>query len=394
MKLFDTATQSILPLRATSPVLMYVCGITPYDSAHLGHAFTFLTYDLLRRRIEDDDTRVRMVRNITDVDEPMYTRAAELGVHYLELARSESAEFTRMMSALNLEEPEAEPRPSDHIDAIVEAVQGLKDGGHAYQVDGDIYFDIASFAAFGSVSHYTERLMTGLAPMRGGDPERPGKRQPLDFLLWKSVTDPDDPAQWDTRIGNGRPGWHIECTAMSYKHLGGTIDIHGGGTDLVFPHHECENAQSSALRSDTSFVGHWVHTSPLGMGGEKMSKSLGNLVFVRDLVKHTDPAAVRIALMQYHYRMGGEWRPELLYDANQLLTRVMTALQRPAGADVRPHLARVRAALDDDLNAPEAVRVLREMTDAVISGDTHADAAGQLREAVNLLGIKPAEVPR
>ncbi|MGB3443204.1 MAG: class I tRNA ligase family protein [Actinophytocola sp.] len=387
MKLFDTATQDTTTLSVGSEALIYVCGITPYDSAHLGHAFTFLTYDLLLRRLEDTGTRVRLVRNITDVDEPMYVKAAQLGVHYLELARIESAEFSRSMRALNLVDPDVEPRPSEHMDVIIDSVRQLKQGGHTYEIDGDIYFDISTFPDFGEISGYSERLMHGFTTLRGGDPERMGKRQPLDFLLWKSIKDESDPARWETTLGPGRPGWHIECSAMSFAHLGPTIDVHGGGFDLIFPHHECENAQSRTLRKDVPFVRHWMHTAPLGLGGEKMSKSLGNLVFVRDLVKETDPAAIRLALMNYHYRIGGEWKSDLLQSSVQTVERIKYALNQPTGGDVRQHLARIRAALDNDLDAPSAARALTEMVDAAVNGSSSV-AADTIKEALNLLGLK------
>ncbi|MDJ0346290.1 cysteine--1-D-myo-inosityl 2-amino-2-deoxy-alpha-D-glucopyranoside ligase [Streptomyces sp. H10-C2] len=389
MELFDTATKTHREVQLGEQALIYVCGITPYDAAHLGHAFTFLTYDLLQRRLQDLGTNVRVARNITDVDEPMYTKANELGMHYLDLTHQEVTEFQRMMRTLNLLDPDAEPRPSQHIPAITDSVKELLQGGFAYNLDGDIYFDIAASPRFASVSGYPESLMRGFSAMRGGDLQRPGKRQPLDFLLWRSIADPRDPAAWATSLGRGRPGWHIECSVMSYVHLGPTIDIHGGGSDLIFPHHECENAQSTALGRDP-YVKHWMHTAPLLMGGEKMSKSLGNLVFVRDLLADNDAAAVRIALLRYHYRTGGEWQPDLLPEAHQLLARITHALKQPAGPDPRPHLARIREALDHDLDAPAAVRHLSDMTDAICCGGTVPGAADGLGEALHLLGIELA----
>lgn len=387
MKLFDTAKQDAVQLSVGSEVLIYVCGITPYDAAHLGHAFTFLAYDLLRRRLEDTGTTVRLVRNITDVDEPMYAKAAQLGVHYLDLARTESAAFTSSMRALNLIDPDVEPRPSEHMAIIVDTIRQLTQAGHTYEVDGDIYFDVSTFPSFGEISGYSHRLQHTLNHLRGGDPWRVEKRNLLDFLLWKKVEDETDPAQWSTSLGPGRPGWHIECTAMSYAHLGATIDVHGGGADLIFPHHECENAQSRALRKDVPFVRHWMHTAPIGLGGEKMSKSLGNLVFVRDLTQDTEPAAIRLALMNYHYRIGGEWRPDLLQSTTRMVEKIKYALSRPAGGDVRQHLAKIRAALDNDLDAPTAVRTLTEMVDAAINGNSF-HAANTITEALNLLGLK------
>lgn len=386
MRLFDTAAKTYVNTEFGGDVSVYVCGITPYDSAHLGHAFTFLTYDLLQRRLRDLKVDVRMVRNITDVDDPLYGKARELGIHYLDLAERETAEFQRMMRAVNLLDPDAEPRASEHIDAMVRSVKELRDHGYAYELDGDIYFDVARFPEFGRIGGYTERVMTEFARLRGGNPELAGKRTPLDFLLWRSVTDRADPAAWDTAVGYGRPGWHIECTAMSFAHLGAKIDIHGGGTDLVFPHHECENAQSAGLGGAPA-VRQWMHTAPLLLGGEKMSKSIGNLVFVRDVIELAEPAAVRIALMTYHYRTGGEWGDDVLRDAGQLLGRIRVALKQPDGADPRPYLARIRAALDDDLDAPATVRTLRDLTASLLVGGSDLNAAAGLAEALDLLGI-------
>lgn len=386
MRLFDTATQKHTDVRLGDQVLMYVCGITPYDSAHIGHAFTFLTYDLLRRRMESLGTKVRLIRNITDVDEPIYAKARELDMHYLDLARQESAAFQQAMRALNLKDADVEPKPSEHIDEIAASVKELLARGFAYELDDDIYFDVAQFPAFGGISGYSDRLMTQFSHDRGGDPGHSGKRNPLDFLLWRSITDDSDPAAWESPVGYGRPGWHIECTAMSYTHLGSTIDIHGGGTDLIFPHHECENAQSTALGREP-FVRQWVHTAPMLLGGDKMSKSLGNLVFVRDLVKKVEPAAVRIALMMYHYRNGGEWRDDVLRSATALNQRIDHALEQPNGADPRPYMARVEAAMDNDLDAPEAMRALHDMTQSLLMGGSDPDAASGLRDMLDLLGI-------
>jgi L-cysteine:1D-myo-inositol 2-amino-2-deoxy-alpha-D-glucopyranoside ligase len=389
VRLFDTASKTFKVVQPGEPVRIYVCGITPYDSAHLGHAFTFLTYDLLRRRLEDHGASVRLARNITDVDEPIYAKARELGVDYRDLARTEAASFQEMMRWLNLKDPEAEPKPSDHIDQIAGAVKELLDAGFAYRLEGDVYFEAGRFASFGEISGYEPRLMTAFDAIRGGDPERSGKRGRQDFLLWRHVSDPDDPAAWDTAVGYGRPGWHIECSVMAREHLGGTVDVHGGGTDLVFPHHECENAQSSALGS-VPFARCWAHTAPMLLGGEKMSKSLGNLIFVRDLADQFPPSVVRLALMRYHYRSGGEWRSDALAEAAADVEAIRTALTRPDGPDPAPFLARVRAALDDDLDTPAALHAIRELTASILTGGHCDRAPGGLAEILELLGVDVA----
>ncbi|MEU5874192.1 hypothetical protein AB0A73_21880 [Glycomyces sp. NPDC047369] len=390
VRLFDTATETFIDVESDEdPVRIYVCGITPYDAAHLGHAFTFLTYDLLRRRLEDQGATVRLARNITDVDEPIYAKARELGLDYRDLARSEAASFQAMMRWLNLKDPEVEPKPSEHIDQIASAVKALLDAGVAYRLGGDVYFEAGQFDRFGEVSGYRPELMAAFDAIRGGDPDREGKRGRHDFLLWRSITDPTDPAAWDTPVGYGRPGWHIECSVMAREHLGRTVNIHGGGTDLVYPHHECENAQSSALGS-APFARCWAHTAPMLLGGEKMSKSLGNLVFVRDLVDQYPPAAVRLALMRYHYRSGGEWRADALAATAAEVEAIRAALARPDGPDPAPFLARVRDALDDDLDTPAALRAVRELTEAILSGGSCERAAAGLAKILDLLGVDVA----
>ncbi|WP_051182424.1 class I tRNA ligase family protein [Nocardia vinacea] len=389
MRVFDTAAKGFTEVDHTKDLRIYVCGITPYDSAHIGHAFTFLTYDLVRRHAEAAGANVHLVRNITDVDEPMYVKARELGMNYLDLAKQQAAEFSTMMRALNLLDPAVEPKPSDHILEIAEAVKKLLNRGVAYELEGDIYFDITQSTSFGAISGYSDKLKNTFSSSRGGDPERKGKRNPLDFLLWRAIVDETDVAAWSTEVGYGRPGWHIECSVMSNQYLGADIDIHGGGTDLIFPHHECENAQSTALGHDP-FVKTWMHAAPMLLGGDKMSKSLGNLVFVRDILQQTEPAALRIALMSYHYRSGGEWRNDLLAQAVDLLAGIRQALRQPSGGDPRPFRERIIAALNDDLNAPEAIRVLQEMVQATILGNSSPNAAEGLRGVLDLLGIDAA----
>ncbi|MPZ90006.1 MAG: cysteine--tRNA ligase, partial [Nitriliruptorales bacterium] len=236
MRLHDTATGQIRPFEVPRRVGMYVCGITPYDAAHVGHAVTFLTYDLLRRRLEDLGHDVTMVRNVTDVDDSILPRASELGVHYADLATDEMRRFREQMEALNIRPPSEEPFATQHIDDIVDLIKHLSDAGYTYELEGSIYFDVVKAPSFGQLSGYGIKLQRGFFQVRGGDPDRIGKRNPLDFVVWQPSADGEP--SWDTRIGRGRPGWHIECSAMSMAFLGATIDLHGGGTDLIFPHHE------------------------------------------------------------------------------------------------------------------------------------------------------------
>ncbi|MTH93832.1 MAG: cysteine--tRNA ligase, partial [Actinobacteria bacterium] len=244
MRLFDTARNAVVPFEPQPQVLMYTCGITPYDATHLGHAATFMAYDILQRRLIDLGHTVKCVRNITDVDDPLFAKAKELGVHYLDLAAGEEARFNADMEALNMLPMYSTPRASSAIPDIRGFIGMVLDRGFAYQAGGNVYFDVSKFPSFGSVSNYSEEFMVELANERGGNIADPNKRHPLDFVLWQTSA-PDEPA-WETMWGAGRPGWHIECSALALRELGTTIDLHGGGSDLIFPHHECERAQSEA----------------------------------------------------------------------------------------------------------------------------------------------------
>jgi L-cysteine:1D-myo-inositol 2-amino-2-deoxy-alpha-D-glucopyranoside ligase len=384
IRLHDTARRAVVPFETGPVVSMYVCGITPYDSTHLGHAATYLAYDLLIRRLEELGHDVRMVRNVTDVDDSILPKARELGVNYLELADAELARFQADMDALGMCPPTAEPRATEAIDGMIEMVGKLLDSQHAYQADGTVYFDVVAFPRFGQLSHYPHEHMVRLARERGGNPDDPNRRDPLDFVLWQESA-PDEPS-WPAPFGDGRPGWHVECSVMSMEALGPTLDLHGGGTDLIFPHHECEVAQSESVTGRT-FSRHWMHSAMVNYEGEKMSKSLGNLVFVSDLLKVADPRAIRLALMRHHYRAGFEWYDTDLDDGNALLRRLIAAAERPDGADPRPFAEHVRNALDNDLDAPRAIEALDDLASAVLSGGSDPSAPAVLCELGSLLGL-------
>jgi L-cysteine:1D-myo-inositol 2-amino-2-deoxy-alpha-D-glucopyranoside ligase len=384
LRLYDTARRAVVPFEADHLVRMYVCGITPYDSTHLGHAATYLTYDLLIRRLEDLGHEVHMVRNVTDVDDSILPKARELGIPYLELAEREIARFHADMDALEMRPPIAEPRATETINEIISIVERLLDSGHAYLTHGTAYFDVSTCPGFGSLSHYSEEQMVRLARARGGNPDDPHRRSPLDFVLWQPSA-PDEPA-WRAPFGVGRPGWHVECSAMSMQELGPTLDLHGGGTDLIFPHHECEIAQSEAVTGQP-FVRHWLHSAMVAYEGEKMSKSLGNLVFISDLREHADPRAIRLALLHHHYRSGFEWHDTDIQDGTALLHRLIAAATRPDGPDPAPFAARVRDAIDDDLDAPRALDALGELADAILSGGSDASAPRVLTELSALIGV-------
>jgi L-cysteine:1D-myo-inositol 2-amino-2-deoxy-alpha-D-glucopyranoside ligase len=366
MRLWDTARQAQVPFEPGPVVTMYTCGITPYDATHLGHAATYLTYDVLQRRLRDRGHETRCVRNITDVDDDLLRKARELGVHYLDLAAAETARFDADMLALDVLESWSEPRATSAIADIRGFIGMVLDRGHAYESGGAVYFDVSSFPAFGQVSHYDRATMLELAAERGGNPDDPNKRDPLDFVLWQPSAD-DEPS-WESLWGPGRPGWHIECSALALRELGTTIDLHGGGSDLIFPHHECEAAQSEAATGDR-FVRHWMHQAMVEMDGTKMSKSLGNLVFISDLLKEWDPRAVRLVVLHHHYRSPWEWNPDMPAHAEQVLAS-WEAAGPGDGA-----LTEVRAALDDDL---DTLRAMEAISRAAARGDGVSEAAALL----------------
>jgi len=368
MRLFDTARGEVVEFTPGPIVTMYTCGITPYDSAHLGHAVVYLTFDVLQRRLRDLGHEARCVRNVTDVDDDILKKARELDVYYLDLAAEEMARFDADMGALGILPVYSEPRATSAIADILSLVGALLDSGHAYESGGAVYFDASTFGAFGRLSGFDWPHMVRLAAEHGGKPDDPNKRSPLDFVLWQPSL-PDEPA-WESRWGAGRPGWHIECSALARRELGDTIDIHGGGRDLVFPHHECEIAQCESV-TGKPFVRHWVHVGLVALDGTKMSKSLGNLVFVSDLLKEYEPMAVRLALLDHHYRHDWEWGPSDAPAGAARLERWRAA----SGPD--RSLDAVRALLDEDLDTPGALAEL----------DRQAAAGGAVAEGAALLGV-------
>ncbi|HEX2038825.1 MAG TPA: cysteine--tRNA ligase [Acidimicrobiales bacterium] len=366
MRLYDTARREVVPFEPGPVVSMYTCGITPYDSAHIGHAATYVAYDVLQRRLRDLGHETRCVRNVTDVDDDILRKARQLGVHYLDLAAEEMARFRANMQALGLLPAYSEPRATSAISDILGFIGRVLESGHAYEAGGAVYFHVASFERFGQVSHLERDEMLRLAAERGGNPDDPRKRDPLDFVLWQPSAH-DEPS-WESRWGPGRPGWHIECSALAMRELrASTIDLHGGGTDLVYPHHECEAAQSEAATGQP-FVRHWMHVGMVCLDGEKMSKSLGNLVFVSDLLKEWEPAAVRLAISAHHYRSSWEWHDGLMPEAAARLERWRAAGDGPGALD------EVRVALDDDLDTPAALAAV----DAAARGEGVSAAAALL----------------
>jgi L-cysteine:1D-myo-inositol 2-amino-2-deoxy-alpha-D-glucopyranoside ligase len=378
LRLYDTARGEVVPFTPGPIVTMYTCGITPYDATHAGHATVYLTYDVLQRRLRDRGHETRCVRNVTDVDDDILRKARELGVHYLDLAAAETARFDDDMRALELLPSWSEPRATSAIADIRGFIGMVLDRGCAYESGGGVYFDVARCPRFGSLSHLSRDEMLVLAAERGGNPDDPHKRDPLDFVLWQPSA-PGEPA-WESLWGPGRPGWHIECSALALRELGTTIDLHGGGADLIFPHHECEAAQSEAATGEP-FVRHWMHQAMVRMDGEKMSKSLGNLVFVSDLRKTWDTRAIRLAMVANHYRSSWEWLDTQMDEAAHRLALWQSARARVGTGRDGGALEEVRAALDDDLDTPRAVRAIDEV--AAAGGDVVAAAA--------LLGVRLAD---
>jgi L-cysteine:1D-myo-inositol 2-amino-2-deoxy-alpha-D-glucopyranoside ligase len=368
MRLFDTSKQEVVPFEPGPLVSMYTCGITPYDSTHLGHASTFLFYDVLQRRLIDLGHEVRVVRNVTDVDDPLLDKARELGVHYLDLAAAETARFNGDMRALNVLPCFSEPRATSAIPDIRGFIGMVLDRGHAYVAGGSVYFDVATFPRFGQVSHYDEATMLAYAAERGGNIEDPNKRNPLDFVLWQPSAE-GEPA-WDSLWGPGRPGWHIECSALALRELGTTIDLHGGGSDLIFPHHECEAAQSESATGE-QFVRHWLHMPMVKLDGIKMSKSLGNLVFVSDLLKEWEPQAIRLAIIGQSYRNEWDWTDSLLQPAADRVDAWRGTGEGDGALD------EVRHALDSDLDTRSAIAAI----------DAAASSGVGVSRAAALLGI-------
>ena len=375
LRLYDTARREIVPFEPGELVTMYTCGITPYDATHLGHAAAYVGYDVLQRRLRDRGHETRCVRNVTDVDDSILGRAREIGVHYLDLAAAETAKFDDDMVALGMLPSWSEPRATSAIADIRGFIGMVLDRGHAYQAGGAVYFDISTYERFGQVSGYDRATMLEYAAERGGNIDDPSKRDPLDFVLWQPSL-PDEPS-WDSLWGPGRPGWHIECSALALRELGTTIDLHGGGADLIFPHHECEAAQSESATGEP-FVRHWMHQAMVRMDGEKMSKSLGNLVFVSVLREDWEPMAIRLAVVKHHYRDGWEWHDDLMPEAADRLARWRAGAA--AGGDGAAVLETVRAHLDEDLDTPGAIEAI----------DVASAAGADVTAAALLLGVRLA----
>ena len=379
----DTASGVASPLDGENDARLYVCGITPYDATHLGHAATYLTFDLLQRTWLDQGRGVSYTQNVTDVDDPLLERATATGIDWVELAERETQLFREDMTALRILAPQNYIGAVESIDLVVDLVGRLEKAGAVYAVDDDLYFEVHADPDFGSVSGWDAATMAKVFGERGGDPERSGKRDPLDCLLWQAER-PGEPA-WDSRLGRGRPGWHIECAAIALAHLGTDFDVQGGGSDLIFPHHEMSASEASVATGER-FARSYVHAGMVGFEGEKMSKSKGNLVLVSALrAAGHDPMAIRLALLAHHYRSDWEWFDSEITSAESRLATWRAAVARSSTAPAAPVVAALRAALADDLDAPSALAAV-DVWAAQPGDDT--TAADQVRLAVDaLLGV-------
>ena len=371
---------------------MYVCGITPYDATHLGHAATYLTFDLINRYLTASGSEVRYVQNITDIDDPLLERAKRDGVDWTDLAHQQIDLFRSDMINLRVIPPAHYIGAVDAIPLVTDAIEKLSSKDSIYSVERDLYFKVLADAQFGQRSHLSQEKMMEIFAERGGDPTRVGKIDPLDCLVWMSQR-PNEPG-WPSPFGTGRPGWHIECTAIAIKYLEPSpseealIDIQGGGSDLIFPHHEMCAAQAQIL-TGKPLASTYVHAGMIGLDGEKMSKSKGNLVFVSKLVAAgRDPMAIRWALMKDHYRQDRMWTDELLVAAESELIALRSCLAQNDVAPTSDLIEKIVDALSDDLNTKGVISVLNTWVERTQLGDTGGDAQSLVRALDALLGIK------
>ncbi|MBO0900187.1 cysteine--1-D-myo-inosityl 2-amino-2-deoxy-alpha-D-glucopyranoside ligase [Cellulomonas sp. zg-ZUI222] len=395
VRVHDTSSGQLVVAAPGADARLYVCGITPYDATHLGHAATFIAFDVLGRAWRDAGQRVTYALNVTDVDDPLLERATATGVDWRALAADQTALFASDMAALGVVPPEVFRGVVESVPQVVDGVNHLLARGAAYRLpapDGgeDVYADLSVDPAFGTVARLDPATMLALSAERGGDPDRPGKRSPLDPLLWRAER-PGEPA-WDAPgLGRGRPGWHIECSVIARDALGVPFDVQGGGSDLVFPHHECSSSHLRLLDAGESARAH-VHTGMVGYEGHKMSKSRGNLVLVSTLLAQgVEPMAVRLAVLAHRYRDDWEWTEADLADAQRRLVTWRRALSGNGGPDAAPVLAEVRAAVADDLDTPRALAVVDAWAATALAGDVPFDegAPGVVARTIDaLLGVR------
>ena len=392
MKLYNTMSRRLEDFTASGDeIKIYVCGVTPYDHAHLGHAMSYIIFDVLRRYLEFRGYRVKHVQNYTDIDDRIIARANSLGQPFDQVAATYIDEFDQEMRELNITPAHIFPRATQEIPTIIQMTERLIENGHAYRANGDVYFRVRSKADYGKLSG------RDIDSLRAGARVEPGeqKEDPADFALWKGAKE-GEPA-WDSPWGPGRPGWHIECSAMSYRYLGATLDIHGGGQDLIFPHHENEIAESEAYSSTQPFVRYWLHNGWLTFGEEKMSKSLGNIITIREGLERYGTDGIRLFVLTSHYRAPLTYSGEALESGKRAAERLRLAATLPGGegpaADIEVEGFRERfvVAMDDDLNTPAGLAALfdlaREINRARDEGRSVEEAQAALRELAGVLGL-------
>jgi L-cysteine:1D-myo-inositol 2-amino-2-deoxy-alpha-D-glucopyranoside ligase len=394
MRLYNSQSQTIEPFTAPDGTArIYVCGVTPYDTTHVGHAFTFLTFDILVRFLRHRGLDVTYVQNVTDIDDDILRKAGEVGMDWRELATRETEKYLADMRNMNALDFDHYVAATEHIAEIVTMVEKLVAQGLAYVVNGSVYYSVNKDPNFGKLSHLDRVEMLPIANERGNKPDDPNKQDPLDFVLWQAGA-PGEPT-WSSPWGEGRPGWHIECSAMAMKYLGPQLDIHGGGYDLMFPHHECEIAQAEPITGVAPYVRYWMHVAMVDYQGEKMSKSLGNLVLVGDLLNDYSADAIRLYLFSHHYR--DRW--EFLDDEMEQWAAVAADLQEAADfssygvdnvLDVSTQAQKFLDAMDDDLDTPRAIAALRALGTAILEAPEEDDIRGAqatLRELAGILGL-------
>lgn len=377
------------------PVTMYVCGITPYDTTHLGHIFTYASADVLIRFLRYRGFKVKYVQNLTDIDDPILREAKKQNEDWKELGNRWTIRFIEDMKLLNVKAPDIFPRATDVISGIIATTGKLLENGCAYPAGGNVYFQVSKWKDFGKMSGIPPEQMLSVANERGNHPDDPNKRDPLDFPLWQAQQ-AGEPA-WESPWGPGRPGWHIECSTMSSQFLGDTIDIHGGGSDLIFPHHEGEIAQSECATGRHPFVRYWFHTAMVHYRGKKISKSLGNLIMVRDVLKNCSPDGLRLYLANHKYRDKWEHNEAELADAERMLEKWKKALsvtggpRTAAALETEDQRTAFMEALANDLNTPLAARELDKLAKRILAANERREnlknAQQMLAEMAALLGL-------
>jgi cysteinyl-tRNA synthetase len=394
MRLFDTLSASVKTLDfPDGTVRMYVCGVTPYDTSHLGHARVAVVYDTLRRFLEWRGVQVRYVQNVTDIDEPLFERANRDGIDWRALGDQQTAYYLASLARINVPKPEFFIKATDEIDEMIPRIARLIDLGHAYVRNGSVYYRVASKPDFGEIAHADYPTMLATANEMGNNPNDPQKQDPLDFVLWQP-SQPGEPA-WPSPWGPGRPGWHIECSTMATHHLGPQLDIHGGGADLIFPHHACEIAQAEPVTGVTPFAKVWMHVGLVTMGGTKMSKSLGNMVFVDQILATNSANALRLAILEQPYHAEYEYAREHIEEGERDAAIIMGALTAESGGGTRLEGARARAAfthaLEENFDTPAAIRAAvglgAAITERAGAGADVSEAQAVLREMSRTLGL-------